>query len=127
MSHQQLAITFHKTAVDIKNSCLRNLTHEEICRAVYGRLYYALYHKYLEHDSALASSSKVSKHLEMTNRIRDNHSTATFQLYRKMQDLRIWSDYKSDVHAPPGATNALLTINTLSFRISDFINQQNFQ
>lgn len=127
MSHQQLAETFQKTAVAIQTSCLKNLSHEEICRAVYGRLYYALYHKYLEHDTDLANSKEGSKHNEMIRRISANYSTKTFQLYRKMQALRIWADYKSAALASPGATNALLAMNTLSFGISNFINQQNFQ
>ncbi len=87
MSHQDLAITFYTTAASIKNNCPRDLNHEEVCRSVYSKLYYALYHKYLEHDLSLASSSQSSKHEEIKRRIGANYDSKTFQLYRKMYDL----------------------------------------
>lgn len=126
MSHQELAIIFKNTAVSIKSNCTRNLSYEDICRAIYGRLYYALYHRYLEHDSFLASSTAPSKHSTMINTIRDNHSDKTLRLYKKMQSLRIWADYEPTVHAPPGARDALLRIELLLLEINAVVTKTTF-
>lgn len=128
MSHQDLAISFYKTAICTKNNCLRGLSHEEICRAVYSRLYYSLFHKYLEYDTDLANSKDRSKHQEVQRKISANHSAKTFQLYKKMLALRIWADYLTTPHSPPGATKTLTEkLEVLTLQVNRCIMQDSFE
>ncbi len=126
MSHQELAISFQKSATCIKSKCVGDLSYEEICRAVYNRLYYALYHKYLVYDNELSLSKDRSKHNAILNKIRDNYSLKTYQLYKKMQSLRIWADYSLSTHPLPGAEKAILSLDILIMQISSTIQKDVF-
>jgi hypothetical protein len=128
MSHQDLALSFSETAFAIKNNCLRDLNPEQVCRAVYSRLYYALYHKYLEHDSSLATSKDKSKHAAVKRRISAKHSHETLILYNNMYALRIWADYDLNKHQAPGAEKTLsTTLTPLMEQINKFINSATFK
>ena len=127
MSHQELAISFQKSATCIKSKCVKDLSYEEICRAVYNRLYYALFHKYLAYDNELSSSNDRSKHNAVLNKIRDNYSLKTYQLYKKMQSLRIWADYHLSAHPAPGAEKAILGLDILIMQINSTIQKDIFE
>lgn len=117
MSHQDLALSLYNTAVCIKSSGPKTLNHEEICRGVYSRLYYSLFHTYLHHDDSLNLSKEKSQHNEMMLRIKKSSEPDIIILYSKMLNLRIWADYKLAEHIPPGPKAALLTIEPLLLQV----------
>lgn len=98
MTSQELADQFFTIACEIKTKCLTNLSKEQLSRGVYSRLYYAMYHKYLAHDSTLQETSFGKKHeIIQTNIARGNYDPKTKQLYKKMYALRLWADYNTRV------------------------------
>lgn len=94
MSPQELSEQFFIIACEIKTKCCTSLNQEQLSRAVFSRLYYALYHKYLAHDSTLLNTSLGQKHEMIQSSIgRGNYLHKTKQIYIKMYKLRLWADY----------------------------------
>ena len=127
MSHNELAKYFQKSAICAKSYCPKDLSYEQVCRIIYGRLYYALYHKYLEYDVELSNSKERSKHITILNTIRDKYNLQTYQIYKKIQNLRIWADYSFEKHPSPGANVALMKIDVLIMQINQIIKKEKFE
>lgn len=65
-------------------------------RIVFGRLYYACFHKGLEDFPSIRTSTKGKKHQRLIKALEDstnpNHQ-GLYDLITKLNDLRIWADY----------------------------------
>ncbi len=100
MTHQDLSFEFcnfvHNLINSVQTKKLDFLddTYAIFHRVSYQRLYYALYHKILHHDSKLASSTGSNKHQAILNKIRNNPKL--YQLFSKLKALRVWADYSTD-------------------------------
>jgi len=72
------------------------LKNEEFFRRlVFSRLYYSLFHKYLEEDSSLRNSTvKIHKAIKEKLKYSNNKNEKFYQLFVKLYNLRIWADYK---------------------------------
>ena len=62
-------------------------------RLVFSRLYYSLFHKYLEEDSSLRNST-VKIHKAIKEKLKYSNNEKFYQLFVKLYNLRIWADYK---------------------------------
>ena len=70
------------------------LKNEEFFRRlVFSRLYYSLFHKYLEEDSSLRNST-VKIHKAIKEKLKYSNNKKFYQLFVKLYNLRIWADYK---------------------------------
>lgn len=70
------------------------LKNEEFFRRlVFSRLYYSLFHKYLEEDSSLRNST-VKIHKAIKEKLKYSNNEKFYQLFVKLYNLRIWADYK---------------------------------
>jgi len=70
------------------------LENEEFFRRlVFSRLYYSLFHKYLEEDSSLRNST-VKIHKAIKEKLKYSNNKKFYQLFVKLYNLRIWADYK---------------------------------
>lgn len=122
--YQSLAGSFLDIARSVSSNCLRDLDAEKISRAVYGRIYYALYHKYLAHDASFATSKEKNKHLIIQREI-TLFDPKIRQLYVKMYNLRLWADYDfTDKAPPPGITK---DFPSLIYTIQQVIDSKDFR
>lgn len=100
MTHQDLSFEFcnfvHNLINSVQTKKLDFLddTQAIFYRTSYQKLYYALYHKILYHDSELALSTGSNKHQAILNKIRNNPKL--YQLFSKLKALRVWADYSTD-------------------------------
>ena len=100
MTHQDLSFEFCGFVHDLINSIQTKKidflddTQAIFYRVSYQKLYYALYHKILYHDSELALSTGSNKHQAILNKIRNNNEL--YQLFSKLKALRVWADYSTD-------------------------------
>lgn len=77
-------------------STIKTIEDEEFFRRVlFNRLYYSLFHKYLELDDELRNS-KVKKHKAIKEKLKYSNNTKFYQQFVKLQNLRIWADYRYD-------------------------------
>lgn len=77
-------------------STIKTIEDEEFFRRVlFNRLYYSLFHKYLELDDELRNS-KVKKHEAIKEKLKYSNNTKFYQQFVKLQNLRIWADYRYD-------------------------------
>jgi hypothetical protein len=65
-----------------------------------SRLYYALYHHYMEKYPALASSSSPGKHETLKQMLNKESNTNASRLFGKLKALREWADYRP-MSTPP--------------------------
>ena len=98
MTHQDLANNFCALVYDfmkeIDDICFINKTDEMFYRVCFQKLYYALYHKMLHHDTKLSESEAPGKHESIMQKIYHTKDVQLIQIYSKMKALRIWADYK---------------------------------
>jgi len=81
---------------DSLKSTIKTIKDEEFFRRVlFNRLYYSLFHKYLELDNELRSSS-VKQHEAIKEKLKYSNNTKFYQQFVKLQNLRIWADYRYD-------------------------------
>lgn len=100
----------HKIIGDIKS-----LEDETLFRRViYNKYYYALFHKYLAYDDDLSQSTAGGKHTTIINKLRTNDNEEFLSTFIKLQNLRIWADYKPDNHID-------ININTISNQVWNII------
>jgi len=113
MNHQELANQFNQFAYELIKK--HNLINQEIIsiqneillrRIIFSRFYYALYHKYLAHDSKLSKSTGASKHDAIKQTIQHCNDDKLNQIFIKLQNLRVWADYNLDEN-----NNQALNIN----------------
>ena len=102
MTHQELANGFCKFVYDFTNEGNNikfiNKTDEMFYRVCFQKLYYALYHKMLQHDPNLSESNAPGKHETIMQKIKNTHDSQLIQIYAKMKSLRLWADYEpSDI------------------------------
>ena len=77
-------------------STIKTIQDEEFFRRVlFNRLYYSLFHKYLELDDELRSSS-VKQHEAIKEKLKYSKNRKFYQQFVKLQNLRIWADYRYD-------------------------------
>lgn len=96
MDHKLLSESCFNIAREIKCSC-NKLSPDERCRAIFNRLYYSLYHKYLSLDASFANSPVKEKHKLIQDELKKSRfSKEVRDAYSRFYELRIWSDYKLD-------------------------------
>ncbi len=104
MDHLTLSLQFNKLAYELSQK--HNLIDDEITplqdeillrRIVFSRYYYALYHKYMAHDSDLNTKSGPGIHGTILTKIQNCNDYKLLQVYKKLMNLRIWADYKLDI------------------------------
>lgn len=77
-------------------STIKTIEDEEFFRRVlFNRLYYSLFHKYLELDNELRSSS-VKQHEAIKEKLKYSKNIKFYLQFVKLQNLRIWADYRYD-------------------------------
>lgn len=77
-------------------STIKTIEDEEFFRRVlFNRLYYSLFHKYLELDDELRNS-KVKKHKAIKEKLKYSKNIKFYLQFVKLQNLRIWADYRYD-------------------------------
>lgn len=118
--HEKLSRDFNACAFEIikKESdikalvaCLSDNTLL-LTRIFYNKLYYALYHFVLATDQDIFSRTGPGLHEAIRKKLQADRSNADlFLIFSKMQDLRVWADYKSDSEFSPALKN--LTMNNL--------------
>jgi len=100
MNHQELAKQFNAfayelvtkhTLIDHETTSLQNETL--LRRIIFSRFYYALYHKYLAHDSALSISTGANKHDAIVQKLQRCDDTKFRIVFLKLKALRVWADY----------------------------------
>ena len=103
--------------VDVKN-CLNSLSDDILYRRViFQKYYYALYHKYLAHDSSLNTKSGTNMHETILTKIKACNDDALYQTFSKLRNLRIWADYKFNDDNPTVMTINLTQINASVYNI----------
>ncbi len=128
MNHQELANQFNTfayelvikhTLIDHETTSLQNETF--LRRIIFSRFYYALYHKYLAHDSALSSSTAANKHDTIVQKIQRCKDPKLAQVFLKLKTLRVWADYSlNEVDA-----NALkINLITLSQEVNSILKRE---
>ena len=81
---------------DSLKSTIKTIEDEEFFRRVlFNRLYYSLFHKYLELDDELRNS-KVKKHKAIKEKLKYSKNEKFYLQFVKLQNLRIWADYRYD-------------------------------
>ncbi len=109
MTHQDLADNFCSFVYDFiqeaDNISFINKTDEMFYRVCFQKLYYALYHKMLHHDTGLSESNSPGKHETIYQKLVANDPSLA-QLCLKMRSLRLWADYKLEntPQSPPNIT-----------------------
>lgn len=103
MKHQELANQFNEFAYQLVikhtsiNSDITSIQNEVFLRRlIFSRYYYALYHKYLAHDSSLSNSSGAGKHETIVQKIKNCKDPKLTQVFSKLKTLRVWADYSLD-------------------------------
>ena len=96
MTHQGMADEFcqfvYSLIQEIDKITFMNEEDPIYYRVCFQKLYYALYHKMLEHDKKLSDSESSNKHEQIQNKLnKSEHQIA--QQYAKMKALRTWADY----------------------------------
>ena len=101
MSHQDLANQFNSFAYELITHHLKIndkviSIQDEIFlrRIIFSRYYYALYHKYLEHNPKLSASTGTNTHSVIRDNIRNRGDAKLKQIFLKLRTLRTWSDYQ---------------------------------
>jgi uncharacterized membrane protein len=112
VNHQDLANQFNDFAYQLINHHLvvndRIISiQDEIFfkRIVFSRYYYALYHKYLEHNSTLSASSGTNIHSSIRNNIQNKGDAKLKQVFLKLRTLRTWADYELHINPSVVPTN----------------------
>ena len=81
---------------DSLKSTIKTIKDEEFFRRVlFNRLYYSLFHKYLELDDELRNSN-VKKHEAIKEKLKYSKNIKFYLQFVKLQNLRIWADYRYD-------------------------------
>lgn len=62
-------------------------------RILLGRLYYSIFHYYLEEYPQLAQSSGAGKHETLLQIIRKERSNQEYILFSQLKSIREWGDY----------------------------------
>lgn len=105
MEHIDLAKQFNSFAYELAqehmsiNDKIPSISNTILLRRIiFNKYYYALYHKYLSHDSDLSSKSGSSIHDAILKKIRacKDNDQKLYQVYLKLLNLRVWADYKLD-------------------------------
>ena len=103
MNHKDLANQFNdfsfqliKNHSNINNKVVSIKDEIFLRRIIFSRYYYALYHKYLEHDKSLSMSTGAGKHDAILQKIKLCRDPKLFQVFLKLKTLRIWADYSLD-------------------------------
>ncbi|MFZ2968878.1 MAG: hypothetical protein WA080_07480 [Sulfuricurvum sp.] len=128
MNHQELANQFNTfayelvikhTLIDHETTSLQNETF--LRRIIFSRFYYALYHKYLAHDSTLSNSTASGKHETISQKIKNCKDDKLYQVFLKLKTLRVWADYSlNEVDA-----NALkINLITLSQEVNSILKRE---
>jgi len=106
VNHQDLANQFNDFAYQLINHHLvlndRIISIQDeifLKRIIFSRYYYALYHKYLEHNSTLSASSGTNIHSSIRNNIQNKGDTKLKQVFLKLRTLRMWADYELDINS----------------------------
>lgn len=104
MDHLTLSLQFNELAYELSQK--HDLIDDEVTalqdkvllrRIVFSRYYYALYHKYMAHDSDLNAKSGPGIHGAILTKIQNCNDHKLLQVYKKLMNLRIWADYKLDI------------------------------
>jgi len=115
MSHEDLAFKFcgfvDNFIKEIDHISFIDKNDEIFYRVCLQKLYYALYHKMLQHDVALSESNAPNQHETIYKKLLKNDPKLA-QLYEKMKSLRVWADYKLD-EIPKSA----LDLNYLQYQV----------
>lgn len=116
MEHIDLAKQFNSFAYELAkehisiNDKIPSISNTNLLRRIiFNKYYYALYHKYLSHDSDLSSKSGPGIHDAIVKKIQAK-DPKLFQVYLKLLNLRVWADYKLDDNSDALTLN-LTTLN----------------
>ncbi len=122
MDHLALANQFNSFAYElvdnhaqIDNKILSIKDDVFLRRILFSRYYYALYHKYLAHDSELSSKTGSGLHEQVLKKIASCGDPKLYQIFTKLRNLRIWADYRDD--DPIALTVNLQRINSDVFSV----------
>jgi len=103
VNHKDLANQFNdfsfqliKNHSNINNKVVSIKDEIFLRRIIFSRYYYALYHKYLEHDKSLSMSTGAGKHDAILQKIKSCRDPKLLQVFSKLKTLRIWADYSLD-------------------------------
>lgn len=103
MEHIDLAKQFNSFAYELAqehmsiNDKIPSISNTDLLRRIiFNKYYYALYHKYLSHDSDLRSKSGPGIHDAILKKIQACRDPKLYQVYLKLLNLRVWADYKLD-------------------------------
>jgi hypothetical protein len=128
MNHQELANQFNTFAYELVtkhqdiNTNISSIQNETLLRRIiFSRFYYALYHKYLAHDSALSRSTGANKHDAIVQKIQRCNDLKLAQVFLKLKALRVWADYRLN-EVDDEALNINLT--TLSQEVNDILKRE---
>ena len=103
MNHQDLAnqlndfsfqLITHHSNIDDKVVSIKDEVF--LRRIIFSRYYYALYHKYLEHDRVLSQNTGAGKHDVILQKIKRCEDPKLLQVFSKLKTLRVWADYNLD-------------------------------
>lgn len=127
MDHLTLSLQFNKLAFELfkKHTLVYNeitSLQDEILlrRIIFSRYYYALYHKYLAHDSDISSKSGPGIHGAILTKINSCNDPKLLQVYKKLMNLRIWADYKLDISGMETRVN----LNMINADVWSIINRK---
>ncbi|MFA5233439.1 MAG: hypothetical protein WC390_03490 [Sulfurimonas sp.] len=122
--HLELAKEFNSFAFELVNNeinvkkCIESLSNDTLYRRViFQKYYYALYHKYLAHESSLNTKSGTNMHETILTKIKACNDDALYQTFSKLRDLRIWADYKFNDDNPTAMMINLTHINASVYNI----------
>lgn len=127
MDHLTLSLQFNKFAFELTKK--HTSIHDEITslqdevlvrRIIFSRYYYALYHKYMAHDSDLSSKSGPGIHAAILTKIQSCNDPKLLQVYKKLMNLRIWADYKLDISGMETRVN----LNTIATDVWSIVNRR---
>lgn len=128
MTHQQLAdgfklFTFQCINEENDLKSLIPILSDDILyrRIIFSRLYYALYHKFLQEDQEIRELSGPGQHAVMLEKLK-RHDNDLYRVYAKLHSLRIWADYKIEEDQ-----EALeLTLKTLNQQVHKVLQRTSF-
>lgn len=127
MDHLTLSFQFNKFAFELtqKHTSIHDeitSLHDEVLvrRIIFSRYYYALYHKYMAHDSDLSSRSGPGVHAVILTKIESCNDPKLLQVYRKLMNLRVWADYKLEISGMETKVN----LNTIATDVWSIVNRK---
>jgi len=93
MSHLDYAKQLNSFSYNCNLKDLNFIDNETKKRVLLGRLYYSLFHYYLEKYPTIAQSTASGKHETILQIIRKEKSPQEYTLFSQLKSIREWGDY----------------------------------